>query len=86
VKSPKPGANISQIEVTHIDEHGIWLYVNGAEYFLSHKEYPWFKEAKIKELLNVQLLHESHIHWPDLDIDLSVAQLKTPESYPLVYR
>ena len=86
MKSLKPGVNTSLIEVTHIDEHGIWLYINGAEYFLSHKEYPWFKEARIKEILNVQLLHQTHIHWADLDVDLSIDQLQAPESYPLTYQ
>lgn len=86
MRSLKHGLNTSKAEVTHIDEHGIWLYLNDAEYFLPHEKYPWFKEAKIKEILNVQLLHESHIHWPDLDVDLSKSQLASPESYPLTYQ
>ncbi|HCE43758.1 MAG TPA: hypothetical protein DET40_09435 [Lentisphaeria bacterium] len=30
-----PGKTTSAIEVTHIDSHGFWLFVQGKEYFLS---------------------------------------------------
>ena len=86
MKSQKPGASTSDIEVIGVNSRGIWLYVKGAEYFLSHKDYPWFKEATIADVLNVRLLHEFHLHWPALDVDLSLKSLGTPEAYPLVYR
>jgi len=80
------GAPTSIVEVANIDNHGVWLYVKGAEYFLPYEDYPWFKEAKLADILDVQLLHESHLHWPALDVDLSVEMLRDPEGYPLVYR
>jgi len=51
-----------------------------------YKDYPWFKEAKISEVYNVQLLHGMHLHWPDLDVDLELEALQYPEKYPLSYR
>jgi hypothetical protein len=27
---------------------------------------------------------ENHLHWPQLDIDLSVQSLRDPDSFPLV--
>jgi len=85
MKSEMPGISTSEIEVVQIDSHGFWLHVKGLEYFLSYDEFPWFKDAKIKEVLNVQLLHDSHIYWPDIDVDLSLNILSNPEKYKLIY-
>ncbi len=80
------GTSISCIEVTNISIHGIWLYVKGKEYFLSYEEYPWFKDARLSEIQYVQLLHENHLYWPELDVDLSVHNLEHSEKYPLTYQ
>ena len=82
----KPGTDASEAEVTHIDEHGIWILVKGGEYFLPYAEYPWFREARISQILNVQLLHEDHLFWEALDVDLSLKILRQPEAYPLTYK
>ena len=82
----EPGTHTSDVEVTHIDRHGIWILVKGAEYFLPYEEYPWFKEAKISEILDVRLLHEGHLFWEALDVDLSLKILGKPASYPLIYK
>ena len=86
MKSPQLGTHTSDIEVANIDAHGVWLYVKGAEYFLPYPEYPWFKEAKVADILDVHLLHDDHLHWPALDVDLSVKSLRDPDAYPLTYR
>lgn len=84
LKSSTLGTNILAVEVTHLNEHGLWLLVNGMEYFLPHDDFPWFKEAKVADILNVQLLHGRHLHWPKLDVDLAVESLDDLEAYPLV--
>jgi hypothetical protein len=76
----------SAVEVLNISRHGLWLYVKGKEHFLSYAEYPWFREATIGAVLNVQLLHEGHLHWPDLDVDLDLDSLLHPEQYPLLFK
>jgi len=86
MKLKEHGTGTSEIEVLNISNHGIWLYLNSKEYFLSYKQFPWFKEAKVKEIYNVQLLHESHLFWPDLDIDLDVESIENPEKYPNIYK
>lgn len=78
------GVSTSVAEVTHISIHGIWLLVNGAEHFLPYEEYPWFRDARVSEIHAVELLHDDHVYWPELDIDLSVDCLEHPDSYPLV--
>lgn len=80
----KPGVGTSP-EVTHIDGLGIWLLVDGAEYFLSHDDFPWFKNGRIADIVNVQLLDPGHLYWPALDVDLCVESIQHPEAFPLVY-
>ena len=80
------GTSISEAEILNISSHGIWLFINEKEYFLPHDEYPWFKDSKVSEICNVELLHRSHLYWPDLDIDLEIESLENPENYPLIYK
>ena len=86
MKSAKRGKNISEVEVQGISKSGVWLYVNGAEYLLTYDEYPWFKNAKISEVMNVKLINGDHLEWPELDVDLEIDSLKNPEKYPLKAR
>ena len=82
MKSSKRGANISA-NVENITPFGLWLFVNGREYFLSYQGYPYFREQTVKAIHNVELLHGYHLYWPDLDIDLELDNLENPEKYPL---
>ncbi len=80
------GKNISEAEVAKISKHGFWLFVKDKECFLSYREYPWFKNAKVDDILDVKLLHRSHLYWPKLDIDLELSALEEPSRYPLTYK
>lgn len=82
MKSSKRGVNISA-NVENITPFGVWLFVNGREYFLSYQDYPYFKDQTIKAIQNVELLHGCHLYWPDLDVDLEIDNLENPEKYPL---
>lgn len=84
MKSPLHGASTLEVEVANIDGHGFWLFVGGKESFLPYEDYPWFKEAKVSDIINVQLLHGFHLYWPTLDIDLTVESLDNLKDYPLV--
>jgi len=81
----KLGEGISAVEVTNISAHGLWVLVGEKEYFLPYEKFPWFKDAKIGEILDVELLHGFHLHWPKLDVDLEVASLNAPNQFPLTY-
>lgn len=71
-------------EVTNVSPHGFWLFVRDREIFVPFKEFPWFREATVREITNVQLPSEHHLYWPDLDIDLAVESIEHPERFPLV--
>ena len=80
------GTNTSQVEVTNISSHGIWLYADDQEYFLSYSDFPWFQDRTIKEILNVEVISKNHFYWPALDIDLSKNIIQNPSHYPNKYK
>jgi hypothetical protein len=81
-----PGTNTSLVEVTNISKHGFWLYVDGYEYFLAFTDFPWFQAAPVRALPNVERLHQEHLYWPDLDVDLELGSIRTPQEYRLIAR
>jgi len=83
MSSSTHGIPTSETEVTHVSSHGIWLLSDGQELFLSYGDFPWFKDAPIGKIINVQQPSAGHFHWPDLDVDLSVDNIKHPERFPL---
>jgi hypothetical protein len=74
------------VEVTNVTPHGFWLFVGERELFVSFNEFPWFREASVRQITNVELPSRHHLYWPDLDIDLAVESIEHPEKYPLVSR
>jgi Protein of unknown function (DUF2442) len=71
-------------EVTHVSRHGFWLLLGDEELAVPFSEFPWFKSATIEQLSVVERPTENHLHWPQLDIDLSVESIRTPGAFPLV--
>ena len=71
------------VEVTNISQHGLWLLTDEGEYFLPFEAFPWFKDAPVGKILNVEEPHPGHFYWPDLDIDLTAEIIEHPERFPL---
>jgi hypothetical protein len=86
MKSEKHGRNTSELEVTNISLHGFWILVDEKEYFLPFKSFPWFRQAKLDDILNVKLFASQHLYWPALDIDLTIDIIDNPGKYPLVFK
>lgn len=86
MRSSAPGKNTLSAEVQDISRNGIWLLIQGKEYFLAYADYPWFKEATLSAIYNLKLIRGTRLHWPDLDVDLELESLQRPEKYPLVYK
>ena len=86
MSSVAPGASTSEVEVTNVSKHGFWLLIRDQEVFVPFTEFPWFRDASIGQLLNVQLPSPHHLYWPGLDVDLAVESLFHPERFPLVSR
>lgn len=86
MRSATPGTDTSALEVTNVSANGFWMLIDGEEKFLPFQEFPWFRDASIRQILNVERPASHHLYWPDLDIDLAVESLSHPERYPLVSR
>ena len=84
MRSAPPGPGTSPVEVTNVSPHGFWLFVGEREMFVPFNDFPWFREATVREITNVELPSPHHLYWPDLDIDLAVESIGHPEKYPLV--
>jgi len=72
----------SEVEVTNISSHGLWLLAHDRELFLSYDEFPWFKDQPVKVITNVEEPFPGHYCWPDIDVDLTDEIIEHPERYP----
>lgn len=84
MKSVAPGPSTSPVEVTNVSMHGFWLFIGKRELFVAFRDFPWFKEASIRAITQVELPSPHHLYWPALDVDLAVESIEHPEKYPLV--
>ena len=84
MKSGRLGKRTSDVEVTNVSKHGFWLLFQDREAFVPFEHFPWFRDASIGSLVNVQLPHPHHLYWPDLDVDLAIDSIDDPQAYPLV--
>lgn len=84
MKSARHGKRTLVAEVTTVSINGFRLLVDGRELFVPFKEFPWFLDATIGQIVNVQRPHAHHLYWPDLDIDLALESIEHPELYPLI--
>lgn len=72
------------VEITNISGIGFWLLIGEAELFVSFEQFPWFKQATVGQILEVELPSEHHLYWPELDVDLAVDSIRHPDQFPLV--
>lgn len=85
-KSEMPGTATSKPEVTNIEKQGFWILLDGRELFLDYEDFPWFLDATIAQILDLERPHAGHLRWPRLDIDLSVESIEHPGRFPLKSR
>ena len=85
-KSAARGKRTSVVEITNVSMEGFGLRVRDREYFVSFRDFPWFRDASIAQISAVELPSPHHLYWPQLDVDLAVESLEHPEHFPLVSR
>lgn len=78
------GITTSEIEVTNISAHCFWLLLDNQELAVPFKDFPWFIDATVAQILDVKRPSPNHLYWPSLDIDLSVESIRDPGRFPLV--
>jgi hypothetical protein len=79
-----PGPSTLVAEVTHVSQHGFWLLLGDEELLLPFAHFPWFRQATIEQLSTVDWPSLDHLYWPQLDVDLSVQSIRSPEAFPLL--
>ena len=78
------GIITSEVEITSISAHGVWLLVGNEELFLSFEDFAWFRDVPVGKILNVTEPTPGHFCWPDLDVDLGVETIRHPDRFPLL--
>lgn len=68
-----------------INAHGILLFVGGKEYYLSHDRYPWFRNAKVSDVLDVTYRTRIRCVGTQFDVDLEIDSIIHPERYPITF-
>jgi hypothetical protein len=86
MRSAPPGVSTSAPEVTNVSSHGFWLLIDGRESYLPFDDFPWFRDATIGQLANVERPLPHHLYWPALDIDLHVDSIDHPDRFPRISR
>ncbi len=77
-----PGTITSAPEVTHVSRHGLWLLLGDEELLLPFEHFPWFRNATIAQLMQVEWPTPGHLYWPELDVDLAVESIRDPSAFP----
>ncbi|GMV01488.1 MAG: DUF2442 domain-containing protein [Burkholderiaceae bacterium] len=81
-----PGTATSVAEVTNISKHGLWLLLGEEELLLSFEHFPWFRQATVEQIMQIEWPTANHLYWPLLDVDVSVESIRDPSAFPLVSR
>lgn len=84
MSSSARGMPTSKTEVTNISANGFWLLSHDQELFLSFQDFPWFKNAPVGHVIEVDEVSPGHFYWPKLDIDLGLESIRSPEKFPLL--
>ena len=77
------GTTSSDVEVTNISSHGVWLLAGTKELFMSYEDFPWFRDESIGKILHVEEPSPGHFYWPELDVDVGIDTIEHPDRFPL---
>ena len=81
-----PGAGTSKVELTNVSSHCLWVMIDDEELALPFDQFPWFRDTTIAQLSVIERPTPDHLHWPLLDVDLTVPSIRDPAAWLLVAR
>ena len=84
MRSAKPGDSTSGVELQNVSPHGMWVLVDEREHYLPFEDFPWFRDATVAQLGEIERPRPGHLRWPQLDVDLTLDSMDHPEWYPMV--
>ncbi len=73
-------------KVLVVTANGMLISIPMGDYFLPYSQYPWFKDAKVSDVMNVKMVGDDDLRWEALDVDLEIDSIIHPEKYPLTYK
>lgn len=59
MSSQTPGKTTSELEVTNISSHGIWLFNSGEEFFLSYQDFPGSRKLRLERFFMSKSPHQA---------------------------
>jgi hypothetical protein len=71
------------VEVTNIPRHGFRALVNDEGLSLPFSGIHWFRDAAVGKILHARA-SPNHLHWPELDVALTVEPIRHPERFSFV--
>lgn len=78
--------SLKSCEIISITKFGIWLFFDEKEYYICFSDFPFFENATLNKIYNFEFFHGHHLHWPELNIDISLHQLNEPHRWPLIQK
>ena len=84
MKSAQRGDSTSGVELLNVSPHGMWILVDEGEHCLPFEQVPWFRDATVAQLSDIERPRPEHLRWPQLDVDLALDSIDHPERHPLV--
>ena len=58
------------------------LLAGDTELFLAYEDFPWFRDAPVSKIVNVEEPKPGHFYWPDLDVDIGLRTIEHPDRFP----
>ena len=62
MNSKTHGKTLRMVEITHISANGIWILAGEKELFLYYDDFPWFNEAPVGKILNIEEPFPGHFY------------------------
>ncbi len=85
-KTLKQNSTNTYAKVLVVTENGMLIALTTGDYFMPYTQFPWFKEAKVSEVMQVVAVGDDALRWDALDVDLEIESIIQPEKYPLIYK
>ena len=80
----KTSGSSTLAKVLTITANGILLSIPEGDFFLNYKDYPWFRNAPINHVFDVEMEGDHAVRWNALDVDLEIDSILNPERYPVI--
>lgn len=78
------GSDRPRVEVTHISRNGFWLLLDDDAILVRFDDCPWFRDATIGALTDVEWPSPDRLYWPRLGMDLPMEMIRPSLELPTI--